>query len=269
MKLIHAHVYNPTQSLFGDKKGRCKCTTIRCNRTDDCELLDDGSCLMLGFGPSKCPYGDYRVESGYTKRARKFYEWMQDRREKYKDVPSLSSPGKTLAIVGDHIYLPYAHMDMGDDVPIVGKMIAREDFTAEAMEKLCRLRPMPIFGYQPIAAYQKEVVPLFVKHLSEKMPDLFAALAEAYPRAVEIIKAWSNVGRKAVLNTLLPNVGTFVDCHHAHWTWDGEWLTAGPKCSASFMLVSKFEEIMVRPTPGAVVAITDENQVTGATVFVG
>ena len=98
------------------------------------------------------------------------------------------------------------------------------------------------------------------------MPDLFAEVAAVYPRAAEVLRAHSNVGRKAVLATLAPNVGTFKG-----WTWDGEVLRKADEthlgCPGPGFV--KYAEITLRPVPGMYVVVERDDQVVrGTTSFV-
>jgi hypothetical protein len=90
---------------------------------------------------------------------------------------------------------------------------------------------------------------------------------EQSEHAKRIYQSFTNVGRKAILDTLTPNIGKFVDTHGDGWTWDGEWL-ASTNSHSPFMLVKKFSEIKIKPDKGQVVKITDEKQVNSETRFV-
>ena len=121
-----------------------------------------------------------------------------------------------------------------------------------------------------IKSYQDESVPLFLLHLREQFKELYEQLVETYPRAAEILSKHTNVGRKARLGSLTPNVGTFNETSsskvEAHWVWDGEYLTSVDK-KTSFLIVYNFSEIRIKPSLDAVVTITDEAQVNESTIF--
>jgi hypothetical protein len=178
-----------------------------------------------------------------------------------------------MAIVGDFVYLPYSFITMNPYVPFSTReglffkkgdpLLPKEHLTIENIVKICDFRPQAMMGGE-ITSYQKEEIPKFVKHLSEFFPNLYAELVTQIPRMGNI--SLTNIGRKAYLFSLIPNVGEFVDCHKSHWCWDGEYLMSGDS-KASFMLVDKFTEIKIKPTEDAVVTITDEKQVGCATKF--
>jgi hypothetical protein len=117
-----------------------------------------------------------------------------------------------------------------------------------------------------ILSYQKESVPKFVKHLQEKCPELFKELLEYDLTIQKIIDTYSYIDRKAILQTLTPNIGKFIDIHKGEWIWDGIYLTS-LNSHASFMLVDKFEEIKVKPKERSEVKITDNGQVNKETEF--
>jgi hypothetical protein len=178
-----------------------------------------------------------------------------------------------MAFIGDYVFLPYSHMDLAD-VGFVQKNIyfnvscpflLKENFTVDTVLYLLNFRPQAMMGGE-ITSYQKEEVPKFVKHLQEISPDLFDKVYEKSEKVRAIIQTYSYIGRKALLTSLTPNVGKFVDIHKGEWTWDGEYITS-KNSKAAFVLVDKFEEIKIKPVPDAVVVITDNNQVNTDTVF--
>lgn len=266
--IVHANVYDPSaRSLFKtEKSAKAQCQTIDCSSHERCDLLARGECAVRsGLFAGTCPYGTWRSENGYTQRAKRFYDWMTERRERYKGVAFLEAP-KRLGVVGDYVYLPYAHMNKdGSLFNTKSLFVLLSDLTAEKIKELCLRRPMAMMGGE-IITYQKEVVPLFVLHLSEIMPDLYRALCDEWPRAKEIVEEHSNVGRKAVLSTVIPNVGVLTDIHGGNWVWDGEYLTMTNR-SASFMLV-EHSEVRIKPVDGETVKICSDSQVGGDTEFV-
>jgi hypothetical protein len=118
-----------------------------------------------------------------------------------------------------------------------------------------------------ITCYQKEEIPKFLKHLSEKANDLFLEVIKKSEHAQSQFKLYSNIGRKAILQTLTPNIGKFVDIHKGEWIWDGEWLKS-TNSKASFILAKKFKELWVKPDGNVEVEITDEAQINKDTIFV-
>jgi hypothetical protein len=276
LKPVHFNVFTPHNALFkSSRKEHAEIQVILCGRPDACELLKRGECTYRSsFGWHACPYGHYRKDEGFTSKARAYMIWVNDQKKKYEGVPYLKEHSDVLAFIGDYVFLPYSHMDMAD-VGFIQKntgflghgcaFLKKELFTIQNIEYLIHFRPQAWMGGE-ITTYQKEEVPKFVKHLQEKCPGLFKELLEYDPTIQSIIDAYSYKGRKAVLQTLTPNIGKFTDIHKGEWIWDGEYLTS-LNAHASFMLVDKFDEIKVKPKSKAVVTITEDSQVNEKTEF--
>jgi len=280
-KVIYAHVYNPRESLFkGNRNDKAQLFTVSCSNSENCGLFKRGECCRIGTFGSRCPYGTNGHKNGYTPKARAFSQWILDNKAKYSYLtkPSLTSPKKIMTVIDGYVYLPYPHMNLNDKVPFLEKgslfnhgsdFIKTDDFTIENIVKICSYRPQALMGGE-IKSYQDESVPLFLLHLREQFKELYEQLVETYPRAAEILSKHTNVGRKARLGSLTPNVGTFNETSsskvEAHWVWDGEYLTSVDK-KTSFLIVYNFSEIRIKPSLDAVVTITDEAQVNESTIF--
>lgn len=275
-KPIHFNLFDPTQALFkSQKKEKSEIQVIKCSNAENCDLHKKGQCAFRSIlSWQKCPYGLYFREVGFTKRASKFRQWMREKKEEYRDVPYLQAHTEMIAVVGDYILLPYAHMDMCEDVPFLSHggafrsgnaFLKREDFTIDNILKLIAFRPQALMGGE-ITDYQKKSLPLFIRHLSQVMPDIYEEIWNKSDRVKNIAESMTDVGRKARLRSLTPNVGIFKDIHGGEWTWDGKWLICKNR-DPSFMLVNKVDEIRIRPQGDPEVVITDNNQVNIETVF--
>lgn len=79
----------------------------------------------------------------------------------------------------------------------------------------------------------------------------------------------TNVGRKAILQTLTPNVGTFTDIHGGIWVWDGEYLHSN-NTHASFTLIEtrEIQECRLKPNGNVAVKVSDDAQVNDNTEFI-
>lgn len=267
MKLVHAHVFNPTRpSLFVKRKASdpAEYHTVTCSASDRCELFARKQCAARQFMGWGCLFGSTHCERGPTQRAKNFYAWLGERRKQAEPVGYLDAPPMRLARVGDHVWLPYAHM--GDvlerERKSMSPFVPLAEFAPALIVALANARPRGWLGDE-IRAYQAESVPLFVAHLSESFPDLLAEAAPLSPRIRAILATLTKVGRKAKLSTLAPNVGTF----EGGWTWDGTHMIATER--KSFPPFTKFDAREVRILPGAdaVVTVTDNAQVTPGTVF--
>jgi len=275
--LVHAHIFKPHSSIWkGAKSEKAECHIIDCSRHEDCGLYKRGECSWRSpLGWSRCPYGNYSEETGFTTRARKYHDWICEREKKYQGVGTLSGHTNMMAEIGDYVFLPYAHMNMNEDVPFAAKggafrkgsaFFPKEHFTIENIIKICDFRPQSLnlfgCGDPEIKSYQAEEIPKFLIHLSEQIPELFDDLCAAYPRAKKIVDNINYVDRKAVLATLVPNVGTFKDIHGGEWTWDGTYLTS-VNSHASFLIIGRkeYSELRIKPTADAVIKITYNEQV--------
>jgi hypothetical protein len=276
LKPVHFNVFTPHNALFkSSKKEKAEVQIVLCGRPDDCELLKRGECSWrAAFSWHACPYGHYRKYEGFTPKARAYTTWINEQKKKYEGVPYIKEHSDVLAFIGDYVFLPYSHMDMADvgwiqkNTGFLGHgcaFLKKELFSVKNIEYLIHFHPQAWMGGE-ITDYQKDSVPKFVKHLQEKCPRRFKELLEYDPSVQKIIEAYSYKGRKAVLQTLTPNIGKFIDIHKGEWIWDGEYLTS-LNSHAGFMLVDKFDEIKVKPKPGAKVEITDDNQVNEKTEF--
>lgn len=274
-KIINVTIFEPHNALFKEQRNdKSECKTVSCSNSDNCSLYKNGKCVLINTFGSGCPYGIKSREVGPTKRASKYGRWISERKEKYKEVyKKLGSNDSIMAVVGDYIFLPYAHMGLEKDIPFVtksglfggtGGFLKLVDFTPNMIHKLVSIIPMSLLG-GPITSYETEVVPIFLKHLSEVMPEKFNEFVEAYPQ-YEKYRNSTNVGRKAMLSSIKVGVGLFKDIHGGLWSWDGTYLIS-TNSKMSFGLVNKFEEIRVKPLGDHEVKISDDGQVSKNTKF--
>ena len=268
-KVVHFNLFRPEKALFKQfRNERAEVQTISCCNSDNCGLFNRKECsFRISFGPSRCIYGKWNRYTGFTKRARKYHEWCREQEKKYEGIGYLNRPSDMMAIVNDYIFLPYSHMTMYENLTWEGPFLKKENFTVENIVNLLHFKPQALFGGE-IASYQKEVPPKFLKHLSEQMPNLFKKVIESDEYAKERFAEYTNIGRKAILETTTPNVGKFKDLHGGLWEWDGNTLRS-TNSHASFMLVSKFKELILIPKEKQEVIITNEDQVNNNTIFVG
>jgi uncharacterized protein (UPF0333 family) len=173
-----------------------------------------------------------------------------------------------MGVIGDYSWLPYSFMDMNKDVKFVSKcFLHKDDFNIETIASIVSFIPRTLFDNREIGDYQKESVPMFIKHWCELgiCKDLYDKFAETDSRAKDIINA-SNVGRSAILQTLTPNIGVFKDGKKETWSWDGTYLTSS-NCDSNVFMIVKASEIRIKPRENSVVVITDDRQVNKDTKF--
>lgn len=275
-EIVDVRVYDPTKALFKEnRKDRSSCTIKWCSSKDTCSLYNKGRCVMKNMFTCMCPYGKSTSESGPTSRARAFYSWLAEHKQKYSDyLDKLKGTEDMIAKVGEYYYLPYAHMNLNSGAPFLSSsgfmhsgtpFIHEKAFTAHVVCLLIKQRPQALFGGE-ITSYQKEVVPKFVQHIRELFPELYNEVSKETDLTRYVV---SYVGRKALLSSLEP--GTEIkDGKGAKytWIWDGEYLTSHD-AFLGFMPV-KFSEqtVKLKPLPNEVVIISNENQVTSKTIFI-
>jgi len=87
-KIVHARIYRPHSSLFkANRNDKAECFVISCCNSENCNLYSRGECCFLApFGWHRCPYGRCNTDTGFTKRARKYYTWIK---EKEKNLESM------------------------------------------------------------------------------------------------------------------------------------------------------------------------------------
>lgn len=274
-KIVSVGIYNPKNSVFkSNRNDKATCEIIKCSSSENCSLLKKGQCTMSdSLGWVRCPYSRITKEEGFTPKAIKFHSWINERVEKYSGIPRLKSHSKVIAEVGNYIFLPYNHMDMCDNVPFIKTgmalskgqpFILKNEFTVDVINTLLSFNPKALFG-GIIESYQKEVVPRFIEHLRDYYPDLFRETLLVNSRLKDYVKA-DYIGRKAVLQTLNANVGSYQDIHGKSWLWDGEWLTCKESVSI-FGLSNKNSETKVKPEGKVEVKITDNNQVNSESII--
>lgn len=273
MVLVHAHIFKPHKAIFKDvKRDKAECHVIDCEKPGVCGLFARGECsLVHAIGWHECPYGTYHKNTGYTTRAKNYYNWLNKKEKEYKDIGYLEGHTDMMTEIGDYIFLPYTHITMNEYIPFLAHggfmrtgncFLPKEAFTVDNIINICNFRPRALMGGE-ITNYQKKEVPKFLIHLSECMPQLFKELCTKYERAKEVFQNRSYIGRKALLSTVVPNIGTFGG--EETWMWDGEYLTStnGKKNTLWFKI--KGTEVRIKPVSNAVVEITDNKQVNSKT----
>lgn len=282
MKPIHFHLYDPTaHSLFKTKANdKAESHSIHCSNSENCALFARGECVLreLFVSANGCAYGSLSISMGPTKRAKGFSKWVAEQRKKYEGVGELSWPTKRMAIVGDNVFLPYAHMNMNHSVPFLkhhmffsngSHFMPLRSFTLDVVLNMLDFRPKAMMGGE-ITEYQKTEIPTFLTHLKEEMPDMYAMVIKARPDKEGVMR--SNIGRKAYIHSLRP--GVVVTKYHnekslrtQHWKWDGEYLISDD-AGLSFAIVA-FDECVIRlkPKQGETVEIVSDDQVDEATRY--
>lgn len=277
-KEIYAWVWNPENALFKQKKSeKAKGHIYSCKCPEKCELYAKGNCVLF---KNHCPYGSKDTIVGYSRMASKFSSWIYEFMDKHKEACNvrfrLKQPEK-MEYFMDLVYIPILHLGLNENMDFVdGKgyfaysypIVKRSDFNEEFISKqIIRFRPKALMG-GVVWGYQEKEVPKFLRWLKRLDPVLFdkvKALDSDHPAFNKL----SDVGKKAILQTLNPNIGTFADTSNRTWTWDGEYLySSNVRFYGTILETEEIQECRLKPTDGAVVKVTDDNQVNDNTIFI-
>ena len=272
-KLIGVFVFKGTKSDKGVLK------KLSCNLDGTCPVLERGKCVhRLMFG--RCVYGEMRSEDGYTLRAYKSYgPWLRKSQAEAADGPRMpgSPHGEGLAVIGEHVWLPYAHMnnyDLKDRVKFLEysgpfmdgglPFIRVEDFTPEAVCALARFAPRgPVAA---IPSYQSESVPAFLNDLKAAMPELYAAALAIDPSIEGKTPDWTKYkDAKVPVREVTP--GTRVKAGKTTGVWDGEGFVMDAKSSLAEVLFFSIgrevlaAQVQVRIAGSVQVQVLDDDEI--------
>lgn len=262
MSAISAWVYDPTNSLFGDKNGRAASYKINCENPEGCDLYTKNNTCILSGGLSSCKFGRKSCVSGPTKRARNFYSWISEQKKANAEwIGKLSEnkAWKRITKTNGYYYLPYSFMTkgLGDGNPLETAWVPEGSMTHKLLDRICNAQPRALFG-GVITDYQKTEVPKFLADLRMFYPELFELLSEDQKARAQSL---SSVGRQADITTCLPGSYVFSD---KRWEWDGTKLTGR---SMLWQPVKGAITITIVPERGQSVKITDDAQVGPETMF--
>lgn len=277
-KEIYAWVWNPGNSLFKQKKSeKAKGHIYSCKCPEKCELYAKGNCVLF---KNHCPYGSKDTIIGYSRMASKFSSWIYEFMDKHKEACNarfrLKQPEK-MEYFMDLVYIPIPHLGLNENIEFVdGKgyfaysypIVKRSDFNEEFISKrIINFYPRSLTG-SVIWDYQEKEVPKFLRWLKRLDPVLFdkvKALDSDHPAFNKL----SDVGKKAILQTLNPNIGTFADTSNRTWTWDGEYLySSNVRFYGTILETEEIQECRLKPKDRAIVKVTDDNQVNDNTEFI-
>ncbi len=279
MEIINVDLYGG-KSIFGGKETPLEASIVYCDRYETCSYFKNNQCLNVRAPFSnRCKYGKVNNVRGYTSRAAKHYEFKREW-ENHEKYNKLNYPSRKLGLIGDIVVFPYPHVRIKEneggnlivDGPGFGSdisFISYEKFTIDIINKLCTFRPQAMMGGE-ITRYQKEIIPLFLAHLKEILPDKYSELTEKYKTITNEI---NYVGRKALLKTINPSTVRYESRQYPQlnelWDWDGETLTRKSGYVSSFNITKDYEiqEIKIKPSDKSIVKISSNEQVTENTIF--
>lgn len=278
-RIIAKRIFDPSNSFSGKGEHAKVDVILCCCPEGQCGLLARGECCKTSsFLSERCPYGKNDSVKGWTKRSRKFNEWMSATKKEYEKYPNFPKPPtKKMIIVGGYLFFPYSHANMighpfleqgggfrsgSNFVPL--NQVDTEEKKLAFFIRLADFRPS-------IPEYQSVEVPKFLKHLYESDTTTFMMLAEKRPDLVAKIKM-SNVGRLAQIWTLKPDIELTYRLKgypDQKWTWDGTRVYTREKPHyLGGVLSGGIEEISLVPNKNATVKIESDDWVTEDTVFI-
>lgn len=272
MTLIKAWIFDPNYALF--KSGRnekAQMTAIYCDNYENCDAFKAGCCVSIDPF-NRCSHGRINRQTGYTRKARAFKQWIDEKKEFIKSqiAPNLKSPRDRIYRIGDRYYFPYSFMDGAEfdtsskdkpfsrELVISNKWVDAKDVTADLLNKICLAIPRTVFESAEIKDYQQKIVPKFVNDLHEHYPDLFELLT---PENKARINDINHIGRKAILQTLNSSK---VKTISGLWDWDYDTQTLSKPSSALDGFTGTLTATM---TEDFEIAVTDNSQVRDDTKF--
>lgn len=282
MEVINVGLYGG-KSIFGGKETKLEASVISCDRHHDCSYYQNNQCLRVrSFGGASCKFGSINNHVGYTSRAQKYGAFKRKWQE-HEAYGELSHPPSKLGLIDGYVVFPYPYISLkveGNKVFLDGPsfgfsekitFIPVEMFDVELVNRICEYRPEALMG-GTIKTFEKETVPLFLSHLEEVLPELYVMLKNKYP---VYDKEIDYVGRKAYLKTLNPCELEYSIKGYQYrqfgetWQWDGQFLTwiSGYVRDVGIIKDYEVESFVLKPNDGAVVTVTNNEQVNKNTVF--
>jgi hypothetical protein len=179
------------------ERGRVYYGECRLSGDMTCSFREKNTCICRSIWSDKCLYGDYYYqESGTTKRAKAYDKWLKEAKEKQAEFKAsgvkFETAPKSIATIGDYIYIPFSYCDMCEFVPFYRRsglvtfgipFIKKEEFTAEIVVTLAKFRPYALMGGE-IKDYQKKEVPALLYEVKRTFPELYAKAAELDPSII-------------------------------------------------------------------------------------
>ncbi len=277
-RFIDYRLFDPSRSSLFKIKANERATFRRlyCSGWDRCQAYKEHYCPMWNLFPLKCPYGKIVGETGYTRRAGKFYGWIRSKRELVEGMTQLQQAPKRVFLVGDYIYFPYSYWNLAQSVPLEEKdrggffgsgiaFIPREQFTVDFFQAIVEARPHAMMGGE-ITSYQLEEVPKIVLHIEAWFPELFYEWEKKYPETAAKFVIRNHVGRSAIILTL--PVGTKIPHKHGDMVWDGKRIIIDDYDSAFCPIRPGRTKLLVEPGTTATIKITNNDQVGPETKFI-
>jgi len=251
----------------GDYNTRASVLTLTCTNCNKCSSYKKGRCSLNNhpswYGPCwKCPYGSIQSATGYTQRAKKYYDWIKQQEVKHENI---TKGINKLFLTCDYIVFPYKYVEWSEIFDNGNNYMKFEDFTPEVMILILT----HTHRYRTADLYREKE--LLCKHLKYELPEKFKEFDDLGIKVAELAKACSDNDRTAYLTTLKTGCKPF---QNKDFTWDGEYLvstSSDPLWLPGSLNKKELEDVYIKlkPKDDTTVKIWDEeSQVTEETVFI-
>lgn len=277
-EIINVSLYGG-KGLFGGKESPLEASIIYCDKYNECSYYKNNQCWNVRNFKGHCKYGNTQTVTGYTSRAMKYYDFKKQYTD-HESYNKLKSPPDKLGIIGDSVILPYPHIYIKNDDGHIKldnpgfcggiAFVDKDKFTTELIHRICKFRPSAVMGGE-IKDYQIKIVPLFLSHLRDVMPETYKNFVNEYK---DYVVNDNYVGRKAFLKTINPSVVRYESRQYPqfneNWEWDGVTLTFKSGYAHSFNVVKDYsiEKLIIKPTDKTTITISDNGQVNEQTIFI-
>ncbi|MFF2532192.1 hypothetical protein ACFVS2_25115 [Brevibacillus sp. NPDC058079] len=281
MEVIHVGLYGG-KGIFSGKEAPLEASVVSCDQYMSCSYYQNNQCLKVrSIGGMNCKFGEVSTMRGYTSRSQKYREFKSKwkNHEKYN---KLNHPSNKLGLIKDYVIFPYpfihievqAKGDIQFNNPLLGvnitAFIPSDKFTVDFIHRLCSFKPQALMGGE-IRDYREKVVPMFISHLKEVMPEKYQELIKKYDGYKKMI---DYVGRTVLLRTINPCLVHYKSSRYSsldeEWYWDGEYLIYKGGHLHKFNITNDYsvEEIKIKPSNKATIKISSNDQVSSQTVFI-
>lgn len=271
MSIINVNLYGD-----GSRGNRLRVEHIYCDYAHECSAYQEGKCFCVTFPFGvRCGVGEVINVDGGTKQS-KMYARVSKEARSHEAYHKLTYPHNVYVIkIGSKAFLsipytwieelPDGRLKVSDPHLMTNRLlIDAERLTPENIKAICDAKPRSIMG-GVISDYQAKTVPLFLYQFARVFPEKYTAFLEAYPDYEVKPPDWR--GRWAMLSTC--NRGLeYKDTRGNVFRFDGEYLVCENFRSAFNPFDANMVEVRLHVTDSMKVKITDNEQVTGETVFV-
>ena len=271
MSIINVNLYGD-----GSRNSRLRAEYIHCDHANECSAYQEGKCfcvtVLLGV---QCGIGRISVVHGGTKQS-KMYAKVEKEARSHESYHKLRYPNEVYVTkIGGKAFLsiPFTWIEELPDgrlkvldphIKTNRLLIDAERLTPANIKAICDARPRVIMG-GVISDYQEKVVPMFLHQLSRVFPEKFTAFLDAYPDYEVKPPDWR--GRWAMLSTCKRGM-EYKDTMRNVFRFDGEYLVCEDHKSSFNPFGADSVYVRIRVNNSMKVKITDNEQVTGETIFV-